>query len=115
LLESAHKLEPVIVENSRHTIMGRLECRAPSSLAWPLLTQFASAFVAINDDSAMKAVLTLAEEDVVTSPTGAVGLAGLDYVLNDRAATQALGLGHDSCVLLIITEQAGAGAAPFIQ
>jgi diaminopropionate ammonia-lyase len=86
--------------------MGRLECRTPSTIAWPLLTRHAAAFAAVSDAQAVTAVAWLAEFGIETSPTGAAGLAGLMLVAESKTARDALHLGPDASVLIIITEQA---------
>ena len=108
LLESARALRPVLVDQMGPTSMGRLECRQPSSLAWPVLSREARAFVAIDDDAAQHGVFTLAAEGLLTSPSGAAGLGGLLAVVDDSGARDALGLDTDSRVLVFLTEQATA-------
>jgi diaminopropionate ammonia-lyase len=106
LLESARASRLSITEKGRPTVLARLECRRPSSVAWPVLAQQAAAFIAIEDALAVEAALEAARQGLVTSPSGAAGLAGLQYALANAAARSVLSLNHNSRVLIVVTEQA---------
>jgi diaminopropionate ammonia-lyase len=106
LQESARHSRLMVTEPTEPTVMGRLECRKPSSLAWPLLAHQATAFAAVEDESALEAARDLHEQGVPTTPSGAAGLAGLKHTLRDASARKALHLGPESRVLIIVTEQA---------
>jgi diaminopropionate ammonia-lyase len=105
LAQSARQSRLVTAESGGRTVLGRLECRKPSSVAWPVLAQQAAAFVAIDDDTAIAAARALVNEGLKTTPSGAAGLAGIQHALSDRDLRTALRLDHDSRVLIVITEQ----------
>lgn len=105
LLESAQRGRPVLIKPGRATTMGRLNCRVPSSLSWPMLALEANAFVAIDDAMAEHATFKLARQGLVTSPSGGAGLAGLMAIVEDDEARNALGIDGESRILIIITEQ----------
>ncbi|MFF5211473.1 diaminopropionate ammonia-lyase [Streptosporangium sp. NPDC000396] len=103
LLVSAREGRMARVEGGR-TVLGRLDCREPSLLAWRLLSRLADAFVTVTDEEAETAARLLAAENVRVSACGAAGAAGL---LSLQPATRtALGLGPDSRVLAVGTEGA---------
>ncbi|WP_222946946.1 diaminopropionate ammonia-lyase [Streptomyces sp. TRM49041] len=101
LLVSAREGRPVRVEGGP-TVLGRLDCREPSLLAWQLLSRLADAFVTVTDEEAEAAARLLAAEGVRVSACGAGGAAGL--LALEPAVRTALGLGADARVLVIGTE-----------
>jgi diaminopropionate ammonia-lyase len=104
LLASAQAGRSVRVRAELPTNMGRLQCYEPSLVAWLQLRGLADAFVAISDDEAESASDLLAASELVTSPSGAAGLAGLSHVLADPVARAALSLDDHSRALIVITE-----------
>lgn len=62
--------------------MGRLDCKAPSMLAYDILRDAADRFVTVTDAQADAAVAQAAKAGFHTTPSGAGGLAGL---LNEPA------------------------------
>ncbi|MEV4059811.1 pyridoxal-phosphate dependent enzyme [Nonomuraea dietziae] len=103
LLVSAREGGPTRVEGGR-TLLGRLDCREPSLVAWRLLSRLADAFVTITDEEAESAARLLAAESVRVSACGAAGAAGLLSL--DQATRTALELGPASRVLLVGSEGA---------
>ncbi|MGZ5927407.1 MAG: diaminopropionate ammonia-lyase [Rhizomicrobium sp.] len=108
LMESARHNSFTRTERSGPTNLNRLDCPTPSSTTWPLLRDLASAFVAVENDIAAEAAGQLADEDLATTPTGAAGLAGLLALGATPGAFERLGLGAQSRVLIVVTEQAVA-------
>ena len=108
LMESARHNAFTRTERSGPTNLNRLDCPTPSSTTWPLLRDLASAFVAVENDVAAEAARLLAAEDLATTPTGAAGLAGLLALGATPGAFERLGLGGQSRVLIVVTEQAVA-------
>ncbi|WGW03049.1 pyridoxal-phosphate dependent enzyme [Tropicibacter oceani] len=80
------------------SIMGRLDCKAPSLIALKGLSRDASAFALITEAEAEAAMPILHAEGLETSPSGGAGLAA---ALADPGA---LGLGPSSRVLAILSE-----------
>ena len=105
-MESARNNAFTRTESSSPTNLNRLDCPSPSSTAWPILRDLASAFVGVENDVAREAVRLLAEENLMTTPTGAAGLAGLLALRAETGAFERLGLGRQSRVLIVLTEQA---------
>jgi diaminopropionate ammonia-lyase len=83
--------------------MGRLDCKDPSHLALRELAHGADYFVTVDDAEVADTVDLLARHDVMTTPSGAAGVAGLHHAADHRTE---LGLEEDSRVLAIITEAA---------
>jgi diaminopropionate ammonia-lyase len=77
LMESARAAQMRRTPATGPTNLNRLDCPTPSIIAWPVLRALADVFVAVNNDTASKAADILNREDLVTTPTGAAGLAGL--------------------------------------
>jgi diaminopropionate ammonia-lyase len=99
------------VPHDEPTIMGMLECYAPSAIAWEILSPLASAYVTLEEDEAVVAMRRLAfpeagDPAIVAGESGCTGFAGLVACLNDEAARQALNLGLDSHVLVFNSEGA---------
>lgn len=56
--------------------MGRLDCKAPSILAFDLLERSNVNYMTVSDEEAEQAVAKLAEDGIATTPSGAAGFAG---------------------------------------
>lgn len=103
-----------IVTGSLDTIMAGLSCGEPSELAWPILRDYADAFISIPDICAEKAMIKLAnpsgiDKAVVAGESGAAGFAALLDVLSNpenAGIREDIGLNEDSVVLLFSTEGA---------
>ncbi len=109
LMESARCNAFTRTESSGPTNLSRLDCPTPSSTTWPILRALASAFVGVENETAAEAAAMLVGEGLATTPTGAAGLAGLLALSRETGAFDKLGLGPQSRVLIVITEQAIAG------
>ncbi|WP_417515351.1 pyridoxal-phosphate dependent enzyme [Minwuia sp.] len=83
--------------------MGRLDCKEPSHVALKYLAREADHFMLITEQECADTVTWLSGHGVVTSPSGAAGVAGL------RAAAQALDIGAQSHVLAYVSEGAQDG------
>jgi diaminopropionate ammonia-lyase len=59
------------------TVMSGLNCATPSAVAWDILRDGLDCAIEISDAAARRASAQLAEHRIVTTPTGAAGLAGL--------------------------------------
>jgi diaminopropionate ammonia-lyase len=104
---------PVTVPTGE-TVMAGLNCGTPSSLAWPFMTGGLDAAVAVSDTDDVRAARDLTALGVRAGPCGAAGLAAARLALSgpgcdDRRAH--LGVGADSCVLLLVTEGSAANPA----
>lgn len=97
LLESVRAGRPVRADGPV-SAMGRLDCKEPSHLALAALACWADLFVAIPDARAEEAADRLGRHDVVTTPSGAAGLAAV------AVGQEELGLDDGCRVLTIISE-----------
>ncbi|WP_394833705.1 pyridoxal-phosphate dependent enzyme [Pendulispora rubella] len=106
LLESARRGAPGHIADhaAGATILGRLDCREPSVLAFRVLSPLADAFAAITDAAAEEAVRAVARDGVAQSPCGAAGAAGLLAACHDAGTRSVLGIGPRARILLIGTE-----------
>ncbi|MYM58614.1 pyridoxal-phosphate dependent enzyme [Vibrio sp. OCN044] len=75
------------------SIMGRLDCKTPSLLAFDILFHQADSFVTITEQEALNATKVAQQFSINTTPSGAAGLAALINNLDD-----------DQLPLVIITE-----------
>lgn len=98
LLESNKAGTPTVVSGPIST-MGRLDCKEPSLLAFQILQQTADRFVCVSDAEAVTAVARLAESGIVTTPSGAAGMAAMLV-----AAQLGIEITEDSTSLVIATE-----------
>lgn len=111
LYESAKAGHPVKVPHGPETIMAMLDCYEPSPLAFRLLSRTADAFMTVEEDSAIRAIRTLAtptagDPAIVAGESGGVGLAALLQATDAADQRRALGLDPEARVLLIATEGA---------
>lgn len=76
-LAASHEAgRPVEVEGPVST-MGRLDCKAPSLLAFEALEAAEVRYIAVSDAAAAEAAALLGEAGIATTPSGSAGLAGL--------------------------------------
>lgn len=80
------------------SIMGRLDCKAPSLIALQGLSRDADAFALISEEEAAAALPLLAEAGLETTASGAAGIAAA------LADPQALGIGAGARVLAVLSE-----------
>ena len=103
---------PVTVAGDLATIMAGLACGQPSATAWPILRDYANAFVSCPDQLAARGMRILGnplgrDPAVVSGESGAVTLGLVAQIMTDPALAalrQALDLGPASRVLLFSTE-----------
>ncbi|MEP5762124.1 MAG: diaminopropionate ammonia-lyase [Litoreibacter sp.] len=74
--------------------MGRLDCKEPSLRAFEVLREMADCFVLISDEQALTAESLLRDHGLLTTPSGAAGLAGMIQYMPDP----------DARVLILVTE-----------
>ncbi|MGK5642949.1 diaminopropionate ammonia-lyase [Streptomyces sp. URMC 126] len=113
LLASLTRGEPVTIATGE-TAMAGLNCGTPSALAWPFLRDGLDAAVAVTEAGAARAMADLSALGVPSGPCGAASLAGLRTALTGPGAAgrrDALGIGHESTVVLLSTE--GREANPY--
>jgi diaminopropionate ammonia-lyase len=99
------------VPHGEPTVMGMLECYAPSAVAFEILAPLVSGYVTLEEDEAVTAMKQLAfpkpgDPVIVAGESGGTGLAGLTVCLNDPLARAALELGPTSRVLVFNSEGA---------
>ncbi|HBK84850.1 MAG TPA: diaminopropionate ammonia-lyase [Firmicutes bacterium] len=101
------------VTGDLQTIMAGLSCGQPNPLAWPLLRDYATAFVSCPDYVAAYGMRILGnpcsgDQRIIAGESGAIGAGVLALLADPRysAWRQLLGLDEDSVVLLINTEGA---------
>ena len=100
LLESIQAGKGVEVQGGV-SIMGRLDCKVPSTLALSSLARTCTHFMTITDDDAEECMKELENEGLETSPSGGAGYAGLIDAKNYNES----GLTEDSNVILFLTEE----------
>ena len=100
LLESIQAGKGVKVEGSI-SIMGRLDCKVPSTRALSSLAKTCTHFMTITDNDAEECMEELENEGLKTSPSGGAGYAGLIDLKNYDES----GLNKDSNVMIFLTEQ----------
>jgi diaminopropionate ammonia-lyase len=88
------------------TQLGRLDCKAPSSLAFELLHHLADACVTVSDEECDAAARRLALAGCPVSACAAAGVAGFISLCQQASLRQRLGLRMDSRTLFIGTEAA---------
>ncbi len=111
LLRSAREGQPVAVPGDLDTMMAGLACGEVSILAFDELLFRAHGFMAVPDEAVAPCMRLLAEgvggdKPVVAGESAVAVLAALILARSDAAATESLGLGPQSRVLLFGTEGA---------
>ena len=111
LFASAKTGTRVEIPHGEPTVMGMLECYAPSAIAWEILSQLAGGYVTLEEDEAVAVMRLLAfpkgdDPAIVSGESGGAGLAGLIACLKDDKATKVLGLNSTSRVLVFNSEGA---------
>ncbi len=92
------------------TVMAGLCCGEPSTLAWPVLYNYADHFVSIPDDVALYGVRTLAypkppDKAIISGESGAAVIGCLTHMLNANPdLVKKLGITRNSTILLFNTE-----------
>jgi diaminopropionate ammonia-lyase len=76
-LQASHQNGKVTTVSGDISVMGRLDCKAPSLLAFNTLEKSQVHYTTISDQDAIKATQTLQQNNIYTTPSGAAGLAGL--------------------------------------
>jgi len=100
LLESIQAGKGVKVEGGI-SIMGRLDCKVPSTRALSSLAKTCTHFMTITDNDAEECMKELENEGLETSPSGGAGYAGLIDLKNYDES----GLNKDSNIMIFLTEQ----------
>ena len=100
LLESIQAGKGVKVEGGI-SIMGRLDCKVPSTRALSSLAKTCTHFMTITDNDAEECMKELENEGLKTSPSGGAGYAGLINLKNYDES----GLNKDSNVIIFLTEK----------
>jgi len=111
LYESGKAERPTAVDVVDETIMAGLSCGEVSSVAWPVLFQYADDFMTIPDSIVAPTMTILANptgEDVpiVAGESAVAGLAGFITAMHSDALRNAFNLDLESRVLVIGTEGA---------
>lgn len=112
LYESAIKGEPVAIHGDLDTLMAGLACGEVSLLAWEILSEGASDFMTVTDESAVDCMRLMANNEacsthpIVAGESAVAGMAGLILGGQNSQLRDALGLNAQSQVLLIGSEGA---------
>lgn len=106
LMESARNNRLTRTPSGGPTNLNRLDCPTPSSTTWPVLRALAGVFVGVDNETAVEAAGLLKDHGITTTPTGAAGLAGALALSSEPGALGEFGMGKDSRVLIVVTEQA---------
>jgi diaminopropionate ammonia-lyase len=111
LMASARAGSPVTVDHCGTTIMGMLECFAPSLVAFNILKACAHAFITVDDEDAVAAMRRLAnpvqtDQPIVAGESGAAGVAALLALAKVPDQWASLGLTAEARILLFNTEGA---------
>ncbi|UWQ17666.1 pyridoxal-phosphate dependent enzyme [Jannaschia sp. M317] len=81
-LAASHAAGHPVTVSGPESIMGRLDCKAPSLLALEVLTQTVDRFVTVSDSAAEMAMNTASDLGHASTPSGCAGLAAM---LRDNA------------------------------
>jgi diaminopropionate ammonia-lyase len=104
LLESVRAGRITEVPGPHESIMAGLNAGLPSLVAWPLVSRGFDLFSAVDDEVAVDGMRRLARMGLAAGEVsgGTAGAAGL--LMSDPSAREALGVGPDASVLVLLTE-----------
>jgi len=100
-LQASIRAGRAVVADGPDSIMGRLDCKEPSLIALNGLARDADWFATLTDDEVGTALPVLARAGLETTASGGAGIA----LLGDAAVRAELGIGQDSSVLCILSEE----------
>ena len=83
-LQVSHQHQKLITVAGDGSIMGRLDCKAPSLIAFQALEKAQVRYVTVSDKESKEATNILQEQNIGTTPSGAAGLAGLLKMLKTK-------------------------------
>ncbi len=103
---------PHSVKGDLDTLMAGLACGDPNTISWPILRDYAAAYISCPDYTAADGMRILAaplygDSPVISGESGAVTAGILQWIMQSEDGTHArekLGLNRQSSVLLISTE-----------
>lgn len=104
--------QPHKVDGDMLTLMAGLACGEPNTVSWPILRDYATCFLSVNDAlsaNGMRILVApkLGDSSIISGESGAIG-AGVLYELMQRdehqALREALSLDNHAHILLISTE-----------
>ncbi|WP_281075969.1 diaminopropionate ammonia-lyase [Klebsiella quasivariicola] len=106
--------QPHAVTGSLTTIMAGLACGEPNILSWPILRDYASCFVSVDDSLSAMGMRILAsplknDTAITSGESGAVGIGFLYEIMNNDEFSEfrhSLALNLESRVLVVSTEGA---------
>jgi diaminopropionate ammonia-lyase len=104
LMKSAERGEITEVPGPHRSMMAGLNCGLPSMIAWPIVSQFSDAFLAVDDEAAYLGMQLFAELGIVAGESGAATLGAFASLKKSQYGQ--LGLDSESVVLFINTEGA---------
>ena len=109
LFESGLAGHPVVVDGDLDTVMAGLACGEVSPVAWEILAGGTNDFAKLDDAYALEGMRRFAnpvagDPAIVSGETGTTGLGLLLAAKKTQAVWRALGLNHDSKVLILGSE-----------
>lgn len=87
------------------SVMGRLDCKQASLIAFNTLTEVADGFMVISDDESRLGRQSVRNAGIETTESGAAGLAGLLIALSCPDTATKIGLDTDSRCLAVVSER----------
>jgi diaminopropionate ammonia-lyase len=103
-LQDSHKKGAVTAVSGDISIMGRLDCKVPSLLAFNALEKAQVRYITISDQDAVHATHLLQQNNIHTTPSGAAGLAGL-LQYQPLETKENASLHNNFFPLIIVTEE----------
>jgi diaminopropionate ammonia-lyase len=104
MLESARAGEISEVPGPHGSIMAGLNAGLPSMVAWPLVSAGFDVFCAAEDEVAVEGMRRLAKLGLAAGECSGGALGATARLLADAAAREALGVGANTSVLVLLTE-----------
>ena len=103
-LAKSVEAKQVLTLTGPSSVMGRLDCKSPSLLAFDYLSTQADAFIGISEQASIAATKELKSFGLATTPSGAAGYAGIKKLLKHPDGQQALAMNASAQCLFILSE-----------
>ncbi len=104
IMESVRRKSLVTVEGPI-SVMGRLDCKQASLIAYDTLVDVANAFMVISDDESTLGRQFARNAGIETTESGAAGLAGMLIASDEPDAATKIGLDSNSRCLVVVSER----------
>ncbi len=103
-LQASHEKGDITIVSGDISVMGRLDCKVPSLLAFHALEKAKVHYITVSDQDAISAACTLEKNGIETTPSGAAGFAGV-LQFQQRDSEISISINNPFLPLIVVTEE----------